>query len=93
MKGSNHLLIRIAVALIIVLCITMIIELQLQMNKLNKQKAELERQVEQSEEKLAELKYKLSLPYDEDYAARVARQQLGYHFPDEILFTNDLYNE
>ena len=93
MKSGNHLLVRIAIALFIVLCIAMIIELQMQMNKLNRQKEELEKELVISEEHVAELEYRLSLPYDNDYAAKVARKQLGYHFPDEILFTNDLYED
>ena len=84
---------RIAIALFIVLCIAMIIELQMQMNKLNRQKEELKKELVVSEERVAELEYRLSLPYDNDYASKVARKQLGYHFPDEILFTNDLYDD
>ncbi len=93
MKSDSHLLIRIAVALFIVLCIVTIIELQLKLNRLNDQRAELEEQIEDIEEEIAEMEYKISLPYDDDYAARVARMQLGYHYPDEYLFINDLYDE
>lgn len=93
MKSDSHLLIRIAVALFIVLCIVTIIELQLKLNRLNDQRAELEKQIEDIEEEIAEMEYKISLPYDDDYAARVARMQLGYHYPDEYLFINDLYDE
>ncbi len=93
MKEGNHLLVRIAVALFIVLCIATIIDLQLRINKLDDQKDELEREIFDTEEQLAELRYKLNLPYDDDYAARVARKQLGYHYPDEILFINDLYED
>lgn len=93
MKEGNHLLIRIAVALFIVLCVATIIDLQLRINKLDDQKEALEKEIFTAEEQLAELQYKLALPYDNDYAARVARKQLGYHYPDEVLFINDLYEE
>ena len=43
------------------------------------------------QEEIAELEYNLRQPYDDSYAAKVARQVLKYHFPDEILFVNDLY--
>ena len=93
MKSDSHLLIRIAVALFIVLCIVTIIELQLRLNRLNDQRAELENQIYDIEEEIAEMKYRISLPYDDDYAARVARLQMGYHYPDEYLFINDLYDK
>ena len=92
-KMDSHLLVRIALALGIVLCIANIIEMQLNINRLNAKKEDLEQQVYEIEEDLAEIRYKLSLPYDDDYAARVARMQLGYHFPDEYLFVNDLNEE
>lgn len=91
MKSEGNLLVRIAVSLFIVLCVVSIIELQLRMNKLNDEKQELTQKVEEIREEIEELQYRMNLPYNDDYAARVARMQLGYHFPDEILFINDLY--
>ncbi len=93
MKGNSNLLMRVAVAMIIVLCISTTITLRLRMNKLDQQKDQLEKDIYAAEEELAELKYQLSLPYDNDYAAMVARKQLGYHYPNELLFINDLYEE
>ncbi|MBQ8235546.1 MAG: septum formation initiator family protein [Clostridia bacterium] len=93
MKNDSHLLFRIAVALGIVLCIVTIIDLQLRLNRLSEQKEDLEQQIYEIEEEIAEMEYRISLPYDDDYAARVARMQLGYHYPDEYLFINDLYGE
>ncbi|MBQ8215604.1 MAG: hypothetical protein IJX59_02880 [Clostridia bacterium] len=92
-RMDSHLLVRIALALGIVLCIVKIIEMQLTINRLNDTRQELEGQIYEIEEDLAEMRYKLSLPYDDDYAARVARMQLGYHYPDEYLFVNDLNEE
>lgn len=92
-RMDSHLLVRIALALGIVLCIVKIIEMQLTINRLNDTRQELEGQIYEIEEDLAEMRYKLSLPYDDDYAARVARMKLGYHYPDEYLFVNDLNEE
>ena len=92
-RMDSHLLGRIALALGIVLCIVNIIEMQMKLNRYSQERAELEEQIFEIEEDLAEMRYKLSLPYDDDYAARVARMQWGYHYHDEYLFVNDLNEE
>ena len=89
MKGDTNLLIRVAAALFIVLCLVTIIELQVRMNNLDEEKAQLEKELAELREDIAEIEYRISLPYDDNYAARVARSVLGYHFPDELLFIND----
>ena len=91
MKGEINLLVRIAVALFIVFCLVTIIDLQIWMNNLDKQKEALTGEMQDLREEIAELEYNLRQPYDDSYAAKVARQVLKYHFPDEILFVNDLY--
>lgn len=93
MKSDTNLLIRVAAALFIVLCLVTIIELQVRMNNLNAEKEKLEKQLTDLREDIAELEYRIALPYDDNYAAKTARDILGYHFPDELLFINDMYEE
>lgn len=93
MKSDTNLLIRVAAALFIVLCLVTIIELQVRMNNLNAEKEKLEKQLTDLREDIAELEYRIALPYDDNYAAKAARDILGYHFPDELLFINDMYEE
>ena len=93
MKGDTNLLIRIAAAFFIVLCLVSIIELQVRMNTLNAEKEKLNEQLKELREDVAELNYRIGLPYDKNYAAKVARDILGYHYPDELLFINDRYGE
>ena len=89
--GSNFFL-KIAMALFIVFAIVLIVQLQLQFNELKSNKDELEQQITDYEEQIAELQYELDLPLDEEYIMRVARKKLNYHLPDEIVFYNDLNN-
>ena len=93
MKSDTNLLIRIAAAFFILLCLVSIIELQVRMNNLSAEKEKLNEQIALLQEEIAELKYEIDLPYDENYAAKVARKILGYHYPDELLFINDRYGE
>jgi len=42
------------------------------------------------EDEIEELKSKLAEPLDDDYVIKMAREKLGYHLPDEIIYYNDL---
>ena len=50
---------------------------------------ELEQQIEDKQEQVDELKFLLDSPIDFDYIVRIAREKLGLHFPDEIIFHKD----
>ena len=91
MKGEINLHVRIPVAKYILFSLQTINHKQIRMNNLDKQKEVLTGQMQDLQEEIAELEYNLRQPYDDSYAAKVARQVLKYHFPDEILFVNDLY--
>ena len=87
--GSNFFL-KIAMALFILFAIVLIVQLQLELNTLREEAAEYEAVLLQEKEEIAELKYELALPLDEEYIQRVARKSLKYHLPDAIVFYNDL---
>jgi cell division protein FtsB len=61
-------------------------------NELQRQKAVLEEKREELEIEIEELTFLLDQPVDYDYIVRVAREKLGLHLPDEIVYYND-YNE
>lgn len=88
--NRTNLFVKIAVSVMVVVCSVTIMRLQMQFNDLNAERKELEAQVarlrEQNEEKEAEL----NRPFDEEYITRVAREKLGYHKPEEIIYYNDL---
>ena len=89
--GSNFFL-KIAMALFIVFAIVWIVQLQLQFNELRESKEEMQQQITDYKEQIAEIEYELNLPLDQSYIMRVARKKLNYHLSNEILFKNDLNN-
>lgn len=86
----TNIFVRIAVIIVIVVCLITILKLQIQFNKLNEEKKILSAQVEEYEEDIEELKAEIERPFDDEYVIRVAREKLGYHLPDEIIYYNDL---
>ena len=87
--GSNFFL-KIAMALFIVFAIVLIVQLQLEFNTLREDKEAIVEEIRLRREEIAELRYELELPLDDEYIQRVARKRLKYHLPDAIVFYNDL---
>ncbi|MBQ3182144.1 MAG: septum formation initiator family protein [Clostridia bacterium] len=86
----TNIFVRIAVIIVIVVCLITILKLQIQFNRLNEEKKVLSAQVEEYQEDIEELKAEIERPFDDEYVIRVAREKLGYHLPDEIIYYNDL---
>lgn len=82
--------VKIAVIIVVAVCLITILNLQIQFNKLNEEKKLLEEQVREYSEDIEELKAEIERPFDDEYVIRVAREKLGYHLPDEIIYYNDL---
>ena len=88
--ARSNIFVKIGLTIVIVVCLITILKLQLQFNKLNDEKKILQTQVNEYREDIEELKAELERPFDDEYVIRVAREKLGYHLPDEIIYYNDL---
>lgn len=86
----TNLFVRIAMAVIIIVCLFTIVKLQMQFNELNTQRKQLIAQVEEYGDMIEQKVEQLDQPFDDEYVIRVARTKLGYHLPDEIIYYNDL---
>ncbi len=87
---KTNLFVRIALVVLVLVCVITILRLQIQFNKLNDEKKVLEAQVEEYSDDIEELKSEIERPFDDEYVIRIAREKLGYHLPDEIIYYNDL---
>lgn len=90
MTSRTNLFVRIAMIVIIVVCLFTIVRLQIRFNELNESRKQLMRQVEEYAEVIEQKTEALEQEYDDEYIIRIAREQLGYHLPDEIIYYNDL---
>ena len=86
----TNIFVRLAVIIVIIVCLITILKLQIQFNKLNEEKKLLTAQVNEYREDIEELRAEIERPFDDEYVIRVAREKLGYHLPDEIIYYNDL---
>jgi len=88
--SRTNLFVKIAMMLIIVVCIFTIVRLQIQFNELNNQRKQLISQVNEYSDRLEQKTEQLEEPFDDEYIIRMAREKLGYHLPDEVIYYNDL---
>lgn len=83
-------IIKATVAVFMIAAIVLIIKLQFDANSLEAERNELQEDIVQAEEKLAELQNRLNSPFNEDYIIEIARKKLNMRLPEEIVFYNDL---
>ena len=84
------LAVKIACGAILVVLFISVINMQIQLKGLREKKEELQQQIEDIRDDIEETKYRLSEEVNAGYIERYARQVLGYRYPDEILFYNDV---
>lgn len=90
MSAKTNKFVLIAALVVMLVCLITIIRLQINFNALDKEKEELSKQVAQYADEIEDLKNEIARPFDDEYVMRVAREKLGYHLPDEIIYYNDL---
>ncbi len=83
-------IIKSTVAIFMIAAVILIIKLQFDANTLEAERNELQNEITQAEEKLAELQNHLNAPFNEDYIIEIARKKLNMRLPEEIVFFNDL---
>lgn len=95
-KGLNapyaKVLIRLMLAVLLVTSLGMFVTGIMKYNEFQRQKEILEKQEDRLQDEIDELRYLIDCPVDYDYIVRVAREKLGLHLPDEIVYYND-YND
>ncbi len=87
---NTSLAVKLASAAILVVLFISVVNMQLNLKNLREEKAELENQITELRDNIDETKYRLSEEADEKYIERYVRQVLGYRYPNEILFYNDV---
>ena len=86
---SVRVTVRLALAALLVASIAVFVTGLMKYSELQKEKEALQLKVEQYEEDVEQLQYLLDSPVDYDYIVRMAREKLGLHLPDEIIYYND----
>ena len=83
------MLAKLALAVIVTAALVINIIGLMQLNSLKEDRDELQRQIDDYNEKIARLQYYINGDYDDEFIAEYAREYLNYHFPDEEIYYNN----
>lgn len=87
---QTGLAVKAALGGILVVLFISVVNMQINLNTLREERAELEEALDDLRDDIQETNYRLSEETDAEYIERYAREKLGYRFPNEILFYNDI---
>ena len=73
---------RVALAAVVVVSLIISVSSIMRFNELE----ELQAEIEHCNDDISEKQQLLNAPVDRDYIARMARERLGLHFPDENVY-------
>ncbi len=87
-----RVLLRLLLAILILSAVAIFANGVLKYNELMREAERLEEKRDALEDEIAEMRYLIDSPIDYDYIVRVAREKLGLHLPDEIIYYNDAHD-
>lgn len=89
-RQRTSLTVKFALGGILVVLFISVINMQLSLNTLRRERAQLESDIADLQDDIEETKYRLSEETNAAYIERYAREKLNYRYPNEILFYNDI---
>ncbi|MBQ3870748.1 MAG: septum formation initiator family protein [Clostridia bacterium] len=90
MKSEKSIIVKVAIAVVSVALLVFAIMRVIQYNSLVTKRDALKAQVEKEKIQLEKLVDEANCDFDEEYIKKIARDELGYRMPDEIIYYNDL---
>ena len=83
------MLAKLALASVVIASLVISIVCLMQFNSLKEDRDELQRQIDDFNEKNARLQYYINGDYDDEFIAEYVREHFNYHFPDEEIYYNN----
>lgn len=80
------LLARVALTVVVVVSLVISVVSIMRYNELEARSEELQNDLERYDRENQELEQLIKAPVDKDYIARMARERLGLHYPDEDVY-------
>ena len=90
MKSETAILVKISLALLAVIFVIGVLSLSLRYNELTKKRDTLKSEVEKEQLELEKLQREVDAEFNDEYIIKIAREELGYRMPDEIIYYNNL---
>jgi len=87
-RHSAKLFEKIAMLVFCVFCFVTLVILQLEKNDMKEESAKLEEEIALLADYAGELQATLDKPFDEEYIEKIAKEQLGMRYPQEVVYYN-----
>ena len=84
--------VKIACAAVILLALSGFATQLMRYNAIRAKTEAVRKEISAYELQIARMQYLIGAPLDENYIRQTAREKLGLHYPDEILYYNDLHD-
>lgn len=84
-----RVILRLIPIVLLICAVAIFVTGLLHYGELERERDALISRIDELEEEVEELEYLLDSPVDYEYIIRVAREKLGLHLPDEIVYYND----
>lgn len=88
----NNTFVRLSVLFLVVFFVVFFVTLRLQNNDLQAEAAQLQTRIDEMSETINELEAEIARPFDDEYVAEIAHEQLGLCFPQEIIYVSGEVN-
>ncbi len=89
-KLGMSMLMKIALGVLVLSSLIISISCLMKANQLNQQAAEMQKEIDEYEERIKQIKYYLNEDVDDEYIIQYARDYLDMYFPDEDVYYNDV---
>lgn len=87
MKAAyKNTFVRISVLAMLLFFTVVFITMRLQNNDLQARAAELQEEIDTVNETINQLRAEIARPFDDEYVAEVAHEQLGLCYPQEVIY-------
>lgn len=80
---------RIALVIVLVLGFALTGALWMRYNEIHEKSEQLAKQVAAAKEENERLREEIAAPFNDEYVKRVARRELGYCLPGEVIYFSD----
>ncbi len=80
---------RIALVIVVAVGFALTGAMWMRYNEIHEKSTQLERQVAAVQEENNRLREEIAAPFDDAYIRRVARRELGYCLPGEVIYFSD----
>lgn len=92
MKGKLGFFAKLAFLAILIFLFVVMIQINVQINDLQKQYDEVAAELAAQQEEVAKVQEELDAPYSEETIRRIAKEQLNLSNPGDILYESDSPN-